>query len=103
MLNNNKKNIKKMTNKNIDKRSDVMLKMCEITLCNVIFHQGNLPERVGRKAKGLKAGSDGGVLTAPLDDLNSSKPGCRDDNILLSESLLASLSRGFFYFGIVKN
>jgi len=80
-----------------------MLKKQGINLYGVILYQGKLSERMGRKARGLKSGSDGGSLTTPLDDLNSSKPGCRDDNILLSESLLASRSRGFFYFGIVKN
>ena len=79
-----------------------MLKKQSINLCKVIFYQGKLSERVGRKARGLKAGSDGGVLTTLPDDLNSSKPGCRGDNILLSESLLISRSCGFFILELYK-
>jgi hypothetical protein len=79
-----------------------MIKKQSINLYKVICYQGKLSERVGRKARGLKAGSDGGVLTTLPDDLNSSKPGCRGDNILLSESLLTSRNCGFFILGLLK-
>lgn len=80
-----------------------MLKKRSINLYEVICYQGKLSERVGRKARGLKAGSDGRVLTTLPDFLNTSKPGCRGDNILLSESLLISRNCGFFYFKIEIN
>ena len=79
-----------------------MIKKQSINSYKVICYQGKLSERVGRKARGLKSGSDGGSLTTPLDDLNSSKPGCRGDNILLSESLLTSRDCGFFILGLLK-
>ncbi len=82
MLNINKKTYKKRANESIDKGSVVMLWIHGITLCNVIFHQGKLSVRVGRNATGLKPKSNGGLLTNLSDDLISSRPGCRGDNIL---------------------
>jgi len=79
-----------------------MLNKQGINLYGVILYQGKLSERMGRKARGLKERSDGRKLEALPDDLNSSKPGCRGDNILSSERLLISRSCGFFYFGLYK-